>query len=370
MVMTMVFSACSQASPTSSPSQAQAPAANTTVPATTAKPPGSTTASVQGAKILKFAYSMQKTGPTGQAFEWWGQQVAIRTNGRYTVDSYPGQTLFKSAEAFNSIKAGVADVSSSALGADSKALPITSVLLLPSANFPNTKAGLAAATAIDKELLAKYPSMSDEYKSFKRYAWCVGGSYLVMLKKAKVGVPSDLSGLKIGCEAVYFDILKSVGAVPVAIVPPDMYPAIDKGVVDGVIIGFEQLYSLKLDEVLNYYLEYYFAPNIQTLIWNQESWNSLPPDVQKTLDDLALELELTVQANSLAINLQSKDRIIKAGGKVIAAPTPDQTAAWDKVSAIPDAAWLDKMKSMGVTEAPAILQLVKQKTSEAWSNNK
>ena len=380
MVTILVFSACGQQTQTpsqTSTSTATAPASTSkpapttsTAPASTSKPPSPTSTAAPGAKILKLASTMGKTGGTGQAFDWFAKEVGIRTNGRYTVDYYPGQTLFKAAETMSSIKAGVVDVSHITIGVEAKSFPVSQLIMLPSTHFPQTKAGMIAATAAHWELFNKYPVMKNEMKDYEEMPGIVASAYLTMTKKTKISVPDDLKGLKIGCEAAYFDIVKSVGGIPVAIVPPDMYPALDKGVVDGVMTGFEQQYALRLDEVLNNFYEYYFSSVVQVAVWNKESWNSLPPDVQKIMTDLAPQLESFAMDRCVEQVKAGQDRIKAAAGKTIIVPTAEQMKLWDKLAALPDDVWLNNMKTAGVSEAPEMIKLLKQRSADAWSQNK
>lgn len=362
LVAAIVFAGCSQ--------QTQAPPAKSSASASTpASAPKSTQTSTE-AKILKFSYDMPKTSGTGQAFDWFAQQVPIRTNGKYKVDEYPGGSLFKSAESLNSVQAGVADLANASVSSNAKAVPISSVVFLPSVHFPPTKEGMIAATTAHREIMAKYPVMANEWKNYKQLGWCVGASFIPASKKVKVVVPDDLKGLKVACGASDQNLIKMMGGVPVMIGPPDMYQAIDKGVVDAAIVGWEQLHSERILELTNYFLNYGFGNLVQTVNWNLNSWNSLPPDIQKIFTDLMRETELkgmdlTLEQSKLAVS-----EINAAGGKVITAPTPDQMKLWDNYFAAQETAWLDTMKASGVTDAPAILSYLKQKSAEAWAQNK
>lgn len=313
---------------------------------------------------------MPKTAGTAQGFSWFADQVPLRTDGKYKVDVYPGGSLFKSAESLNSVQAGVADLANASISSNAKAVPISSVVFLSSVHFPATKEGMIAATTAHRELMAKYSVMSDEWKNFKQLGWCVGASFIPATKRTKVVVPDDLKGLKIACGAVDQDMLKMMGAVPVMVNVPEMYQSIDKGVVDGAIIGWEQLHAERILELTNYFLNYGFGNIVQTVNWNLNSWNSLPPDIQKTFTDLMRETELKQMDLVLEQSKIAADEIKAAGGKVISVPTPDQMKLWDKYFASQEAAWLDTMKAKGVTDAPAILSYLKQKSAEAWAQNK
>jgi TRAP-type C4-dicarboxylate transport system substrate-binding protein len=346
---------------------AQAP--STPVPSPTPKP-AQTTPPAAEVKILKFAYDMPKTGGTAQGWNWFAEQVPIKTNGRYKVDVYPAGALFKSADAMNSIQAGIADFSNVAISANTKALPVNSLFYLPSVHFPNTKEGLAASRATGRELLTKYSVMSNEFKSFKLFSWNVGISSIVFTKRTKLSVPDDLKGLKIAAGGADQELVKLTGGTPVMIAPPDMYAGLDKGVVDGGVTGWVQIQSQRFDEVVNYFLDYGFGQNVQTVPMNLTTWNSLPPDIQQILTDLVPGME-NVSANAMLGDDDKGRNLVNSNpSKTVVVPNAEQKQLWDALFAPMEAVWLENMKAKGVSEAPAILSYLKQKSSEAWAKSK
>jgi TRAP-type C4-dicarboxylate transport system substrate-binding protein len=66
----------------------------------------------------------------------------------------------------------------------------------------------------------------------------------------------------------------------------EVYPALDKGILDGVCVTAETLKSMNFAEVTKYSTNLHLAgpPAIATCM-NQDSWNSLTPDIQKVFED-------------------------------------------------------------------------------------
>ena len=66
----------------------------------------------------------------------------------------------------------------------------------------------------------------------------------------------------------------------------DVYVALEKGTIDGLFGPYEALKSLRLGEVVDYCTALNIAngPSAQRIM-NLNSWNRLPPDIQKVFED-------------------------------------------------------------------------------------
>ena len=97
----------------------------------------------------------------------------------------------------------------------------------------------------------------------------------------------DLKGLKLrvaGWGPTNF--LKAVGGNPISITPPEMYDAIQKGVLDGMIFDWQGIKSSRLYEGLNYATPYTVVNVPQGFIMNNRTWNSLSPDIQEVFTEM------------------------------------------------------------------------------------
>jgi TRAP-type C4-dicarboxylate transport system substrate-binding protein len=68
--------------------------------------------------------------------------------------------------------------------------------------------------------------------------------------KSLLQKPGDVKGLRIrGVSDPFFDAIKAWGGVPAAVSASEMYDAIAKGALDGVMTGWESVEKRKLYEV-------------------------------------------------------------------------------------------------------------------------
>ena len=107
-----------------------------------------------------------------------------------------------------------------------------------------------------------------------------------------VNTVKDFAGKKIRTTGdVMVEFMKSVKATPVSMPSVDIYTALQRGTIDGVTLNFTLMKSYKWAEVVKYVI----LPETTTggalnMLMNLESYNSLPDDLKKLVDDTAREV--------------------------------------------------------------------------------
>jgi TRAP-type C4-dicarboxylate transport system substrate-binding protein len=90
----------------------------------------------------------------------------------------------------------------------------------------------------------------------------------------------------------FAEIATALGATVKDVPMTEVYDSISKGVLDGAQNNTEPLKSWKLADVCKY-ITLFFGPvmpsNVIYNIMNKDKWNSLPPDIQKTITDVSRE---------------------------------------------------------------------------------
>jgi TRAP-type C4-dicarboxylate transport system substrate-binding protein len=127
-----------------------------------------------------------------------------------------------------------------------------------------------------------------------------------------------VDGLKLRGNAVYNAFFSNyLGAQVIDLPTGDVYSALERGVVDAT--GWTQigLIDLKWNEFLNYRIEPCFFSTDLGVIVNLEKWNSLSPEAQKIVQDVAIAHE----ADSVAALRAKRDEdfaaLEAAGMKVV-----------------------------------------------------
>lgn len=136
--------------------------------------------------------------------------------------------------------------------------------------------------------------------------------------KVNLKSPKDLAGLKIRSVPIYDAFLKELKAVPVTIPVPEIYTALERGVVDGFIQplagGFT---SLGFHEVVKYIVNHYFYQLPGTALMNLDFWNKLPKETKDFLMDTVKDNEKIIGKIFLSYHETELEKAQKAGVKLI-----------------------------------------------------
>ena len=121
-----------------------------------------------------------------------------------------------------------------------------------------------------------------------------------------------------------------MGAKPVSMPPSDFVLGLTKGTVDGGFVGGVTLRSFKLVPPIKYYTDFalYTAPTWY-MVMNLNKWKSLPPDLQKVLEDASVwGKQETVKMNEAEVK-NAREWYIKQGMEIITL-TPEEKKKWEE----------------------------------------
>jgi len=131
--------------------------------------------------------------------------------------------------------------------------------------------------------------------------------------------PQDLAGIKLRGGGVCYDpLFKALGATPVQIPPPDVYNALERGIIAGFGWPMQGVSDFGWVEVTKYCIEHpFYEHNNGLLLMNLDKWNSLPKDLQKTITQATRAWEPEMEAYHKAEWEKYRKKFIEAGGTFI-----------------------------------------------------
>jgi TRAP-type C4-dicarboxylate transport system substrate-binding protein len=286
VLMVTLLGACSQqATPTPSAS------ASATAPATSAKPTPATSATAPSAsatapatsaaagKVFNLKYGSHFTQQSEHGIQdtRWMQKIEQETGGRVKFTAYWAASLLNPTESIKEIRNGVADVGIGVPGLG-PGWPVYQAMGNLFYGTPSTD----KAWKVFKQVWADFPEIRAEYPDLKLLGINVNPGYDLLTSKKPVRAATDFNGLTIYSK---FEAIKDLGANPVNIGINELYLAMQKGTVDGGFMGLSPLLSYRLAEVTKYYTyTNIFVSPTWGLLMNLNTWNSLPPDIQKIFD--------------------------------------------------------------------------------------
>ena len=256
----------------------------------------------------------------------WGKEVEKRTNGRVKVTVFPGGTLTPAAQCYDGVVKGLSDLGMSVMGYTRGRFPLTEVIDLP-LGYRN---GLEATKLINIYFKKFKPKEFDDVKVMYLHAHGPG----LLHTKKPVEKLEDLKGLKIACHGLSAKIVAALGGVPVAMPMPERYDAIQKGVAEGGVFPVESLKGWKLADVVNSTTQNFGSAYTTGffVVMNKDKWASLPPDIQKTIEEINEEWIVKTGQGWDEIDKEGYAAAASKGIKVIS------------LSKEEDARWAEKVK--------------------------
>jgi len=319
-----------------------------------------------GTTKLRFAYSMPGKAPPGDSWEWWGEELNRQTNGKYEVEYYPLQSLFKVAAAVENIIKGTGDIANISIRTTAHRYPLLSVTMIPTVRWPNDVQGIHDASTSIMKLIDEFPAVQKEVEDFK-VLWVLMLTDYYLFTKKEVRRPSDLKGMNIGCGGSQAAFVKAQGGGAVGIIPPRSYMNLKTGVIDGMVMSYNAVGHYKIWEVTKYAYEIPMGRVPLPMIMNLESWNAAPPEVQKLMMDLGEQTYKRSGEGMYAGEKVGRQHWADAG-RTSNVPTEREMAVWMKAFQPFEDEWLSDKAEKGIKDAPAVLKRWKQYAKAAWEN--
>jgi len=294
-------------------------------------------------------------GPV-HALQPWVKQIEDATKGKVKVEVYPAQTLVKGPDMWKAVRSGVVDIGWCFHGYWADMTPLADVIALP---FLPVKSSEQASEVLWK-LYEKYPAIQKEFSEVQPLLLYTTSPYFLLTTKKQVKTLDDIKGMKIRIPGgPPTEMVKALGAVPTPIPMPDMYQALDKGVVDGMGVPWEAIEGFRLYEVSKYTTMAPLNVVYFSLCANKQKWASLPKDVKDAIMSVSgLTGAKFWGKNFFDIAEQGARDKMKAGNYELVsyALPPDELAKWQKVAGEPLwEEWVKKMEGKGHKEAREIL---------------
>lgn len=280
--------------------------------------------------------------------EDWCKEIEKRTNGRVRIAYYPAQTLVQAAWTYDAIVKGIADIGLVAAGFTRGLFPLLEVLDLPlgqTSGYQISKLGNA--------LINKFkPKELDEVHFLYSAS---PGPFIVHTTKKPVYKLEDLKGLKIRASGATEKVVTALGATPVSLSIPELYDALQKGVIDGAWMAKEALLNYRIAEVTKYTTNNYGAATGTICLYcmNKKKWDALPADIQKIFTQVSQEYAEIEAKFWAGIDKEGEDFALKKGHTFISV-SKEETERWTERMKPIYGQYIDKMKAKGLPGAEAL----------------
>lgn len=146
-----------------------------------------------------------------------------------------------------------------------------------------------------------------------------GGEQFSLYSKKPFDSLEALKGAVVRSVPMFEGFIKGIEAKPVTLSNPEMYEALQRGVVDAVPIPKGHLaFQTRLYEVSDYII-YPTIPYVAraVLMANEKKWNSLPQDVKDLITEIIVGMEPEVYNFCLSEAEQFEDKLVDQGMKIV-----------------------------------------------------
>jgi len=239
-----------------------------------------------------------------------GDLTTERTKGRVKFEFYYSGSLIKFPQFVDGVAMGMADMATGPSFFVSGKIPALYVFGAPGC-FPMDKyyeVVKAIGPAMDEILTPR----GVRYVMSLYTGPSIFGNRTQLLKG-----PDQWKGLKMRMPGRWLSALtKQWGASPVFTLPPELYLALQTGVVDGYLLIWDIIYGLKLYEVSPYLVDTGAQNALEFVTMNLKKWNSLTKEDQDIFNKTVDECQKWNITETIKHYGFIKKDIVKKGGKV------------------------------------------------------
>lgn len=207
----------------------------------------------------------------------WSGELEKQSGGKLTLKLYPAAQLGPPPRQFDLARNGVADIAIGLTGSTPGRYPVTEIVseafVVPKAGDSSAAMSRRLTELAPEYLLAEYPGM--------KLLWAMVTAPLKFhTTKVAIHGPDDFKGLRIRYAGEQFaEQLKALGAVPLAVPPPETQDALAKGIVDGATFPYEGAQSFDIGTVVKHSLEPGLSTATFVTVMNPKRFETLPAEL-------------------------------------------------------------------------------------------
>ena len=272
------------------------------------------------------------------------KMVNQELKGKVRIEYLGGPEVVPSFELIEAVKSGMVDIASMSCGYYTRVVPDVGALWLSERNHRELR---------QSGFYDAFNEIHQKKLNTVYYAWTNGeGLRFAIYLKEKIEKP-DFSGLKLRGSPNYVPQFKALGATPVILPPPEVYTALERGVIDGVGWPNMGITDWGWDEVVKYMVDHEFGKGDQVILFNLDTWKKLPEPVREKLMDMAPKFEDDAAKYCTDLRLEYR-KLYKASGIEFIRFSPDDAKKY--LNTIYEASKEDYIKRCPET-GPALLKL-------------
>jgi TRAP-type C4-dicarboxylate transport system substrate-binding protein len=280
---------------------------------------------------------------TKDAYQLFGDEVERRTNGKVKFTWFFGDSLVKMPQSYESVQSGVVDLCIVAAFNYPHIFKIVEGL-----GLPFTVQGAAHSADIAWKMYQTMPEMQQEMKGIKFLGAFTTDVINLSAKDKLVKTLDDMKNLRVAVgsgQVAEMAQLLGMAAQPVGYA--DVYMSLHRGMADATLFPNAPLRSYKITELTNTHTIANFKVDPMVIAMRKETWDKLPPDVQKVFNELTPSFARLCGHTLTNEGLWVLDAL-KQRGDEFYTPPPDQLKKWKEAVKPMYDIWIKKLNGSGM----------------------
>ncbi|MEP7313024.1 MAG: TRAP transporter substrate-binding protein DctP [Pseudomonadota bacterium] len=284
-------------------------------------PPGGAAAVTE----LVYATPYSPTHPFSRADREWMDFVAQRSGGSLRIRPSWSGALLSSEHSLIELRHGLADIGL-----------ITPIYVKGGVHLIRIQSGFySGADSVEQQvalyrcMAAASPEFDVEMQGLKVLAVQGGSMPGILTRDRPVRALSDLKGLRLRAPTELLSVLADLGADPVNMPMGDVYSALTKGVIDGVIAPADTFRALHFAEVAHHFTTLAVPRGAYPArAMSDKRWRRLSPEQQQVLEDGIAVWEAALARQTRKAVEDGLSTAATSGVAVLPMP-PQEQAAFD-----------------------------------------
>jgi TRAP-type C4-dicarboxylate transport system substrate-binding protein len=277
----------------------------------------------------------------------WAKQVASESGGRIKIDVFPAMTLGGSpAQLYDQARDGIADIVWTMPGHRPGRFPLLETFELP---FVPSRNAFVNSQAVQD--FAQQQALWNEFRDVHAICFCAR-DHAVLHSMRQVRTLEEVRGLKLQHPTrLAGEALKALGVHPIGVPLAQVPHALAQNVIDGCVLPWGVVPTLKLPETLRFHAEVAGPPALSTatfvLAMNKGKYNGLPADLRAVLDRNSGQAAAMMAGRMWDNEGIATAETVKGRGNTVAVLSPDEAARWRKATQPVIEAWMRQVKERG-----------------------
>lgn len=280
-----------------------------------------------GVTEVTYASPYPPSHPFSRADIDWMTWVEAHSGGRLKIKPSWAGALISSDESMIELRHGIADI-----GLITPIYERGGVQMLRAqSGFYGGVASIAEQVEVYDCLAASTPEFAKELAGLHVLAVQGGNLPGVLTRTRPVRTLDDLKGLRLRAPVELIPILRSLGADPVNMPMNDVYSALAKGVLDGVVAPADTLQTLHFAEVARYFWTVRIARGAYPArAMSDQAYRRLPPDLRRVFDDSRAVWEAALD-RQISASVAAGEAFGRKHGVSFSPVSPADQARWNAV---------------------------------------